>query len=53
MSLMVAVVASLEHPMAVLVSLWIFAGIAAVLTPQANTFSAVWRIVWPQLMGAI
>ena len=39
--------------MAVLVSLWIFAGIAAVLTPQANTFSAVWRIVWPQLMGAI
>lgn len=37
----------------VLVSLWIFAGAAAVLTPQANTFAGVWQIVWPKLLEAI
>jgi hypothetical protein len=37
----------------VLVSLWIFAAAAAVLTPQAHSFPEVWRIVWPSLLGAI
>ena len=37
----------------VLVSLWIFTAVAAVLTPQAHTFPEVWRIVWPKLLEAI
>ncbi len=37
----------------VLVVMWIFAGTAAVLTPQAHTFSEVWRLVWPLLLESI
>ena len=37
----------------VLAVMWIFAGIAAVLTPQAHTFGAVWQIVWPLLLKSI
>ena len=37
----------------VLVMMWIFAGIAAVLTPQAHTFGEVWRLVWPLLLESL
>ena len=37
----------------VLVLAWVFAGVAASLTPNAHTFGEVWRIVWPQLMSTL
>lgn len=41
-------------PLAVVLALaWGFVALAAILTPQAHTFGAVWQIVWPQLLGAL
>lgn len=37
----------------VLALMWAFAATATAVTPQANTFGEVWRIVWPKLWGAM
>jgi hypothetical protein len=34
---------------AVMLAMWIFAGVAGALAPQAQTFNEVWRVVWPEL----
>jgi hypothetical protein len=37
----------------VLVMAWVFAGMAAVLTPKAHTFGEVWQVVWPLLLQSL
>jgi hypothetical protein len=37
----------------VLMTAWVFTGMAAVLTPKAHTFGEVMRIVWPLLLESI